>query len=125
MATRARGWDCVLATVAAVILTVGSVARGQEGVAKASPDDHEELVERWGREVAAYSIVAHSEPEVALTLKSEPALRWTNPGAGPPSVWCFSGSTGAVPRRSHPSIGSVSRTGSWRRTSSCRSLLSA
>ena len=79
IATRTRGWGGVLAAVAAVMLTAGPVARGQEGVAKASPDDQKELVERWGREVAAYSIVAHSKPEAALTLKSEPALRWTNP----------------------------------------------
>ena len=48
MATRSRGWDCVLAAVAAVILTAGLVVRGQEGVAKASPDDQKELVEAGG-----------------------------------------------------------------------------
>jgi hypothetical protein len=69
----------VLAAGAAVVLAAGLAARGQEGVGKAGPDDQKRLVERWAREVAEYAVVAHSEPEAALTLKSEPALRWTNP----------------------------------------------
>jgi hypothetical protein len=82
IATGARGWGAMLATVAslaAVMLTAGLVARGQEGEGKARRDDQKALEERWGREVAAYRVVAHSEPEVELTLKSEPVLRWTNP----------------------------------------------
>ena len=82
IATGARGWGAMLATVAslaAVMLTAGLVARGQEGEGKAGRDDQKALEERWGREVAAYRVVAHSEPEVELTLKSEPVLRWTNP----------------------------------------------
>jgi len=69
----------LLAAGVAVTLAAGLAARRQEGDAKAGPDDQKGLVERWAREVAEYTVVAHSEPEVALTLKSEPALRWTNP----------------------------------------------
>jgi hypothetical protein len=79
IATRARRWVRVLAAVAAVVLAALPAARGQAGVGKAGPDDQKRLVERWVREVAEYAVVAHSEPEAALTLKSEPALRWTNP----------------------------------------------
>ena len=75
----ARGWDCVLTTVAAVILTAGLVARGQEDVAKASPDDQKELVERWGREVAAYSIVAlRAGGGADVEVRAGPAA-WNNP----------------------------------------------
>jgi hypothetical protein len=65
--------------VLAVILARGPAASGQSGALKTGLDDRKRLVERWTREVAEYAVVAHSQPEAALTLKSEPALRWTNP----------------------------------------------
>jgi len=63
----------------AVMLVAGPVSRGHEGDTKAEPDGQKGLVERWAREVAEYAVVAHYQPEAALTLKSEPALSWTNP----------------------------------------------
>ena len=54
-------------------------ACGQNSVAGTGRDDQKGLVDRWAREVAEYAVVAHSDPEAALRLKSEPALRWTNP----------------------------------------------
>ncbi len=65
--------------VFAVMLASVPAARGQAGDGKTGPDDQKGLVERWAREVAKYTVVAHSDPEAALRLKSEPALRWTNP----------------------------------------------
>jgi hypothetical protein len=103
IATGAKGWDAMLATVAslaAVMLTAGLVARGQEDESKAGRDDQKALEERWGREVAAYRVVAHFEPEVALKLKSEPVLRWTNPVRRPTVglvfVWLGQGRPEAV-----------------------------
>ena len=79
MTIATRAWAGVLVALAAVGIVAGAVAHGQDAEAKVARDDQKALEERWGREVAAYRVVAHSEPEVALTLKSEPALRWTNP----------------------------------------------
>jgi len=73
-----------------------SNARGQEGVPKAVAGDVDrELVGRWKREAAEYKVVAHSEPETVLSLKDEPALRWTNPvrntGGALVFVWTANG----------------------------------
>jgi hypothetical protein len=62
MAIAMREWGVVLAAAAAVSMA----ARGQNGVAKAAADDNKGLVERWAREVASYTVVAHSEPEKTL-----------------------------------------------------------
>ena len=77
--TWTRRWGGVLGVLTVVLLIGGSVARGQQVGAKLGANDQKALVERWGREVAEYAVVAHSEPEKELTLKAEPALRWTNP----------------------------------------------
>jgi hypothetical protein len=74
IATQARVY-----AVLAVMLASLPAARGQAGAGKTGSDDQKRLVERWTREVAEYTVVAHSDPEAALTLKSEPSLRWTNP----------------------------------------------
>ena len=88
-------------TLAALALVIGGSARGQD--AKGEGREDRALVERWRREVAEYSIVALTNPETTLSVKSEPALRWTNPvrntdgglvflwlaGGRPQAVSCF------------------------------------
>jgi hypothetical protein len=75
MALVMRERGVIMATCVALLLA----ASGHEGNAKAGADDKTGVVERWAREVAGYSVVAHSKPELVLKLKSEPALRWNNP----------------------------------------------
>jgi hypothetical protein len=66
--------------VMAFAVTVAPDARGQKDALTAAPERAErELVERWKREAAEYTIVAHGESEETLTLDNKPALRWTNP----------------------------------------------
>ena len=89
------------ATLAVLAAAVAPHARGQEGTSKAAPERGERaLLERWKREAAGYSIVAHAEPEETLTLKDEPALRWTNPvrntDGGLVFVWTAHGRPEAV-----------------------------
>jgi hypothetical protein len=79
IATRASWVGTVLATMTAVMLAADLAAWGQQTVAKNGPEDQKGLVERWAREVAQYAVETHTEPAAALALKSEPALRWTNP----------------------------------------------
>jgi hypothetical protein len=74
----ARRWTLVIAAVSVVALPLGLASRAQERVAKEDQQDRK-LVDRWKREAAEYRIVAETEPETVLTLKPEPALRWTNP----------------------------------------------
>ena len=64
IAMRAQVWILL-----GVMLAAGPAASGQIGSAKTGPDDQKRLVERWTREVAEYAIVAHSQPEAALTVK--------------------------------------------------------
>lgn len=69
-----RGWILV---AVGVLLFAGQTSPGQDD--ESSAEDRKRLVERWGREVAEYRVAASTEPETILMLKSEPALRWTNP----------------------------------------------
>ena len=78
IATQTRVWGGVLGVLTFVLLTGGSAARGRQGDAKLG-ERPEGADGALGAEVAEYAVVAHSEPEADLTLKAEPALRWTNP----------------------------------------------
>jgi hypothetical protein len=96
------------ALAAVVGLVAGLNARSQDGESiggrkGAGQMLDEKLSQRWKREAAEYRIVLRTSPETLLTLRDEPALRWTNPvretddglvlvwlsGGRPEAIACF------------------------------------
>ena len=59
----ARGWGRPADQLGRVMLTAGSWLGGRRAKPRPGPTTRKALVERWGREAAEYTVVAHSEPE--------------------------------------------------------------
>lgn len=90
-----------------LLATIGAqAAAGDDSATKEKPAENGRLTddqrrrERWKRVMKEYKIVARTEPETVLHLKSEPALHWMNPVRGGDDglvfVWVVDGKPRAV-----------------------------